>query len=419
LESYENVRAELGSREPVQRLHSVWRLGELYPAARESIPLLRSALADEDGDVRGTAAEALGKIGAVHPEAVAVLVPLLARRDATDFRARVAYALGRSGPNAAEALEALVAVIEGQDSHARWSALLSLGEIGPGGPAVLPALREALKDHSAGHRFVAAWALGHIGSRAAANVSALEALQDDLQPLVAQTACWALSEIEPRRFRFEQVQAAPRKPEPQAIESARKAVLEGARASRLDALWEVGDLGPGGAPLVADLIRLLHDLDPEFQAAAAESLGKIGWEDAAAVKALAEKLSEEGSPIRAQAAYALGWMGTEAGSAIPALLRFFRASAGFAHKQLEARWAVACTLGFLRVPSLVEEFTRLLADPESDVRFIAAENIGCLRPQEASVKAALQRAAKDPHLTVRRRARWALNKIGYNREVPM
>jgi HEAT repeat protein len=180
-------------------------------------------------------------------------------------------------------------------------------------------------------------------------------------------------------------------------------------------------LGPGGASLVPDLIRLLRDPDPEFQGAAAESLGKIGWADAAAIEALAEKLSEESSPIRAQAAYALGWMGPKARGAVPALLRFYWASAGFAHKQLEARWAAACTLGFLRLPegSLIEEFTRMLADPESDIRFIAAESLGCLMPQAASAEAALRKAAEDPHLTVRRRANWALDKIRDNREVPM
>jgi HEAT repeat protein len=384
--------------------------------------MLRGALGDDDSDVRGTAAEALGKIAAVHPQAVAVLLPLLAIPKAADIRARVAYALGRAGSNAAEGLGALLELIEGRDSHARWAALLSLGEIGPRHPRVLPVLKAALKDPSGGHRFVAAWALGHIGSEAGANIPALEQLLEDVHPLVVQTARWALSEIEPRRFRFEPVRTARfRQPAAKAIESLRRGLSEASRASRLSALWRAGDLGPGGAALMPDLLDLLRDPDPEFQGAAAESLGKIGWGDAAAIEALAEKLSEEGSPIRAQAAYALGWMGPEAHRAIPALVRFYRASAGVAHKQLEARWAAACSLNFLRLAEgeVIEEFVRMLSDPESDLRFIAAESLGCLMPRAASAEERLRMAAEDPHLTVRRRAAWALDKIRSDREVAM
>jgi HEAT repeat protein len=414
VESYEDVRAGLKSAETVRRLRSAWQLGELFPSSQEAIPLLQGAVGDEDGDVRGTAAEALGKIGATHQEAVAILLPLLASPDATDFRARVAYALGRAGPNSAGGIRSLVEVIEGRDSHARWAALLSLGEIGPQSSEVLPVLGVALKDLSSAHRFVAAWALGHIGNQASAIVPALERLQDDLHPLVAQTARWALGEIEPLRHPFEPVRNARfPKPDSQAIESMRGTISDGDRASRLDALWRAGDLAPGAGALIPELARLLCDPDPEFQGAAAESLGKIGWGSAAAIKALADKLSDESSPIRAQVAYALGWMGPEARRAIPALMCFFRASAGFTHKQLEARWAAACTLGFLRLPEprLIEEFIRMLSDPESDVRFIAAESLGCLGRKAASASAALQQATADPHFTVRRRALRALEKI--------
>lgn len=420
--SPEDCRAGLKSADPAQRLRSVWQLGELYPQAKEAIPLLQGAVRDQDADVRGTAAEALGKVGAVHREAVAALVPLLQAQDHTDFRARVAYALGRAGPNSVVAIRPLVGVIEGKDAHASWAAILSLGEIGPQSPLVLPALEASLKDPSAANRFVAAWALGHIGSRASAAIPALQRLQDDPHPLAVQTARWALDEIEPQRFAFEPVRAARfQKPEPRTLELMRGGISSGDRVSRLDALWEAGELGPGGAELIPDLSSALRDPDPELRGAAAESMGKIGWGSPVAVDALAEELSDERSPVRAQVAYALGWIGPEAQRAFPALVRFCRKFEGFSHKQIEARWAAACALGLLRLPGNgpIEEFIRLLSDPESDVRFIAAESLGYLGPRAASAAAALQTAAEDPHLTVRRRAYWALDEIARLEEVPM
>ena len=416
--------AGLKSADAAQRLRSAWQLGELDPQAKGAIPLLRGAVRDEDADVRGTAAEALGKIGAFHREAVAALIPLLGMPDRTDFRARVAYALGRSGPNAVEAIPSLVNLIEDKDAHASWAALLSLGEIGPQSPQVLPALESPLKEASAAHRFVAAWALGHIGAKASAAAPALQRLRDDLHPLVAETARWALGEIEPQQFSFESVKPARLpEPEPRSMELLRSRLSSGGRVGRLAALWEAGELGPGAAALVGDLILVLRDPESELQGAAAESLGKIGWGSSMAVDALAKELSNERSTVRAQVAYALGWTGPAARRAVPALVRFCRDLEGFAHKQIEARWAAACALGLLRLAEdgLTEEFIRLLSDPESDVRFIAAESLGYLGPRAASAVEALQTAAQDPHLTVRRRGRWALGKIRAitGEEVPM
>jgi HEAT repeat protein len=420
--SCDSSLAGLKSADAVQRLRSAWQLGELHPAAKEAIPPLREAVRDEDADVRGSAAEALGKIGAVHREAVAALIPLLEAVDSTDFRARVAYALGRAGPNSVEAIPSLVALVEDRDAHASWAALLALGEIGPQSPRVLPALTFATKDPAAAQRFVAAWALGHIGGQASAAAPALEQLQEDLQPLVAETALWALSEIEPRRFAFGPPRAArPQEPRPQVLESVRSGISSADRASRLGALWGAGELGPAAAALIPELIPFLRGPDPELQGAAAESLGKIGWGSPGAVDALAQELGNERSFVRAQIAYAIGWMGPAAGRAVPALVRFCRELEGFTHKQIEARWAAACALGLLRLPvdGLVEEFVRLLADPESDVRFMAAESLGYQGPRAASAAAALQTAAGDPHFTVRSRARWALDKIrGTTGEVP-
>jgi HEAT repeat protein len=113
-------------------------------------------LGDQDADVRGTAVELLGKIGAFHSEALSILAPQLRREDPGDFRARVAHAFGRAGRNAATALPALLQALSSGDPHIRFAGLWALGEIGPARPGVLEALTRALEDPAAATHYIAA-----------------------------------------------------------------------------------------------------------------------------------------------------------------------------------------------------------------------------------------------------------------------
>jgi HEAT repeat protein len=396
-----------------ERLEAVWCLGELFPGEARCLPVLESALSDPDADVRGTAAEALGKLGAQLAEAVAVLVRAAEVEEATDFRARVVYAFGRCGPAAAPAVPCLVDMVRGRDGHASWAALWSLGEIGPRRPEVLSTLQFGLESTAAANRFVAAWALGHAGEPARPAAAGLRNIAADVHPLVRETAHWALGEIlgEAEAFPAERPAAQAGSAE---LASLAHELSDSRRPVRLAAAWRAGELGPPGAALAPELRQILSETDPELQGAAAESLGKVGHGSPEVAMLLADRLADGACPVRAQIAYALGWMGEAAHGAVGKILSFFHASAGVSHRQIEARWAAACTLGLLRFrdPGLVGELIAMLGDPESDVRFMAAESLGYLGHTAVGAVPALRAAAADLHWTVRSRAAWALARVG-------
>ena len=70
---------------------------------------------------------------------------------------------------------------------------------------------------------------------------------------------------------------------------------------------------------VEKAVLQLQDPDVEVRSRAAEALGKIGPEAAAAVPALTTALQDPDVDVRMEAAWALGCIGPEAAAAAPAL----------------------------------------------------------------------------------------------------
>jgi energy-coupling factor transporter ATP-binding protein EcfA2 len=134
----------------------------------------RLLLLSQDGneEVRASAADALGRLGAAAatPEVVAQLVALI--QDGNEgVRASAVYALGRLGAAAAtpEVVARLVALIQDGNEGVRASAADALGRLGAAAatPEVVARLVALTKDGNEGVRASAASALGRLGAAVA------------------------------------------------------------------------------------------------------------------------------------------------------------------------------------------------------------------------------------------------------------
>jgi HEAT repeat protein len=126
---------------------------------------LRSALADEDAEVRLLVVEALGRTSQAHPDTAADLVAMLSDADAR-VRRLVMETLGKWGD--VEAIDPLLDILIGpsrRDFTAATKALEAIDpdwEAGPNVDSFLPQAREALADADADVRRNAARTLGRV-----------------------------------------------------------------------------------------------------------------------------------------------------------------------------------------------------------------------------------------------------------------
>ncbi len=137
------------------RGHAAQALGRIGSPARASVGALLARLSDHgerEGSmgcfgfrrtVREDAIEALGNIGADARSAVAQLVPLLST-DNDEFRRLLIDSLGRIGPDASPALPAVIEAIHGDVHYLRGPALVALARIDPTSASLVPGLKEFL-----------------------------------------------------------------------------------------------------------------------------------------------------------------------------------------------------------------------------------------------------------------------------------
>jgi HEAT repeat protein len=257
------------------RLASSRSLAQLGPAAKEAAPALQAVLGNEDKVLRVLAAEALLRIDPAHPAAKATLQPLLQDGDPR-VRALAAAALIQGDP--AQAKELLPVVVNGRIDLEIAEALARLGPVGK--PAV-PAMRVALD------------ALDNAGTipQRQALVRALRAIGPDGAPALLA----AVKRTDPL-YRRDPV------------------ILEAARA--------LAALAPRDAATVqglADLVRDASERNPDVRVLAAEAVGRLGPDAAAAVPALRFALADEDVLLRARAVEALGRLGPAAQAAVEEL----------------------------------------------------------------------------------------------------
>ena len=165
---------------------------DLAPNTELIQPALRRALRDEDSDVAGDAARALGALGKRASPSVGALVKTFSHEDSY-VRIYVAEALASIGPTAGVATNDLARGLSDPIPGVRWAACEALASLGPAAESAVPQLIEALTDEFLYVRIFAAGALGSIGPKARTAREALRAAADD--PALRDEAEWALNRI--------------------------------------------------------------------------------------------------------------------------------------------------------------------------------------------------------------------------------
>lgn len=161
------VRA-LRSQNPTERVRAAKDLGRLGWLARDAMPALVTALEDDEGKVRESAAHAIGLMG---PEALPTLIEML-RHDDKYVRRHAVWALGKLGPLARSALQDLCQALKDADPRTASGAAQSLGSLGTDGADAVLALAEAMRGTNIVLCRLASKALSQIGTPALATLIA-------------------------------------------------------------------------------------------------------------------------------------------------------------------------------------------------------------------------------------------------------
>ena len=157
-----DAEKEAFEMEPI--LHICDAAHGLAAVGAPAVSALISALQDERGNVRASAAYALGEMGPVAAEAVDALIALL-MDESEEVRRHATSALGMIKVPTSKTIPALVKVLRNpEDTDLAFFAAQALTRIGPDATEAVPALRDALMSESAYVRGFSSEALSRIGT---------------------------------------------------------------------------------------------------------------------------------------------------------------------------------------------------------------------------------------------------------------
>lgn len=309
---------DLSHRDPRVRVQAADALGHLGenadPAlAEKARAALRSALRDDDPEVRYATALSLGELR--DAGAVPVLVEQIEADGHPLPRQAAVIALGLIGDRAA--IPPLLRALQAAPPDVRFQAATSLAQLDPA--AARAPLEQALHDPDAEVRAAAAAALGDIGDRQAS--AALAGLLEDLHPQAAFEAACALARLGDRRgtsvllanlaredLGLRAAEHLYRCPDPSAVPALRRR-LDRWLTPRLHKAWLAAALARLGEPRGREvLVTLLWSRREMVRGLCIELLGEIGepW----AIDALQQMAaSEAGQRWREELAAALSGHG--------------------------------------------------------------------------------------------------------------
>lgn len=254
-----------------------WTLAKIGPSA---VPSLIDALEHQDPQIRGHAAEALGKLG---PAAKAAVPALLERL--TDDGERE----GMSG-------------CFGYDRQVREDVIEALGAIGSDARAAVEPLVLLLETDNDQFLQLLSESLGGIGRAALPAVTPLAEVADHDDPCLRAAALVALSKIDPDSpiltNGFIELLTVIRSDRPS----------EGYYTSACGEVWEeIVRMGPRAQPLIPTLVQLVTSplLDPSYRCRAARTLLQLEPENQIALESLQRMARQPNTFIAERAAAAL------------------------------------------------------------------------------------------------------------------
>jgi HEAT repeat protein len=358
-------------------------LGEVR--AQRAFPLLVRALNDQDDEVRGKAATALGRLG--DRRAIHHLLEHLLTDTAPFVRVRIAGTLGQFG--GPEVIDRLVHALR---DPAWWVRMRSVEALEQIGPAAEGPLLVALDDSDATIRSRAAAALERLG----VPDSLVRMIEGGENSAEASDMLVRLSAGAARELLVELM----RHSSPAVREAVMTAVRRGRRGDLTGELMHAAahDAEPSLRSLALDTLRLirseqavpvamaaLSDPDQQVRSAAIRLIGALGRRETADM--LRERTRDPEPSVRAAAARALGALG--AAMAQPDFLTLLG--------DPEPAVREAAILGAVdaRLRALVPRIIELLGDDDPDVRHAAAAAAGTLGDR-ASVPALVRAFSEAP-----------------------
>jgi HEAT repeat protein len=198
-------------------------------------------------------------------------------------------------------------------------------------------------------------------------------------------------------------------PEPAGPSEDVRALVRAFEAGRGDERWKaaeaLGNLGAEAAAAAPQLAQGLKDRDEVVRWRCAEALGKIGA--AAAAADLAGALRDRNGLVRSEAAKALGRLGLPAREAAPALAELLADPDPYARREAAKALVAMAEGASAQVPALV----RALADKDKFVRIEAAKALGRIGPEAGAAVPALTALRQDKDPLASRAAAEALRRI--------
>lgn len=355
---------------------SMGRDGRVSGGDRQAALGLVAALADQDAQVRMSAARGLGNLEVSDTTVVSALAQALANDTDDGVRRAAAWSLGQLESHAA--VPALsTALKRDRDIEVRRNCAWALGQIEDA--ASVDALSSVLSDPDHELREKAVWALGQIED--AKSVAALVGVLHDADPEVRAQAAWALGQIGSK----------------DAVQGLSGAVNDTSAHMRSQVAWALGQISDASA--VPALGKLAKDPNADVRKQAVWALGQI--ESRSSVGVLSDALKDADAEVRQQAAWALGQISDP--SSADALAAALRDGNGEVKKN--AAWA----LGQLDLHQIPQGLIAAFSDGDAEVRKNAAWAAGQIG--DGAAIPGLNKLLTDGDRDVQRNAVWALGQM--------
>jgi HEAT repeat protein len=368
-------------------------LREIGPAAKAAVPALIEALKSPRPDVRREAVLTLGVMNDAALSAVPQIAALLNDENAGPA---ATFVLGQLGKIPAEAEAKVRENTKSDDKTLATVSLWALARVHPEDKNLrretTEKLVENLKDKDPFVRVTAARALGALPPAPEITLPIMEKMLKDADATTAQYALDALASLGPKAV-------------PRLIELLKHKDL------RVQVVYVLGQIGPGAAPAVNDLVKLISDQDLNLATEAVLAIGKIGPEAKSAVPTLLKALEQENCPNAHAIVYTLGRIGPNASSAEPLLLKAMKSKDG--SLAVVSAWAFTKIGPRMAKPAVaVPVFITCLSDTLPETRKAAAEGLADLGATARDAIPALKKALNDESKSVREAAAKTLQMVG-------